>query len=39
MSPEDISLQFDLPSSKVKLFPLGKGLINDTYLLDPIETS
>jgi serine/threonine protein kinase len=37
MLPEDICSQFDLPYSKVTLYPLGKGLINDTYLIDPVD--
>jgi len=38
MSPEDICIQFDLPFSRLNILPLGKGLINDTYLIEPIDT-
>jgi hypothetical protein len=38
MSLEDICIQFDLPCSRFKTLPLGKGLINDTYLIKPLDT-
>jgi hypothetical protein len=35
MSLESICSHFDLPDTKIKVAPLGKGLINDTYVINP----
>jgi len=35
MSLEDICRQFDLPGTRYIISPLGKGLINDTFLVEP----
>jgi serine/threonine protein kinase len=39
MDLESICMQFYLPGSEFKISPLGKGLINDTYLVIPMESN
>jgi hypothetical protein len=39
MDLNNICKQFDLPGSDHKISPLGKGLINDTYLIDPLDSN
>jgi hypothetical protein len=38
MSLESICMQFDLPCNEFKIDPLGKGLINDTYVVQPVDS-